>query len=286
MQDLTRLDIQVLQQDVERMSGLLGIMLSCGWEEIEQPDGNIIFRIHVENPAFCEELSHAINAWFPGLNIIKTSVPVKDWSLAWREFFTPVPIKDRFIIVAPWMKEATPNKVQNGKHTPIIIEPRMAFGTGHHASTALCLEAISDLAEKGSICPGSRFLDVGTGSGILAIACAKLGMWGVAADLDPLAVENAVHNRSVNNATSSIDIRLGSIESVEGDKFDCVLANILAEPLKLMAQDLVKLIALNGKLVLSGILTTQADDVEKAYQAAGLGKALRYNSGEWTALVW
>ena len=286
MQNLTRLDIPVPAQDVERMSGLLGIMLSCGWEEIDQPEGNTLFRIHLENPAFSEELCHEIISWFPNIEINKTLIPVKDWSLAWREFFTPVPIKDRFIVVAPWMKEATPNKVQNGKLTPIIIEPRMAFGTGHHSSTALCLEAISDLAEKGSICPGSRFLDVGTGSGILAIACAKLGMWGVAADLDPLAVENAVHNSEVNKTTSSIDIRLGSIESVEGDKFDCILANILAEPLKNMAKELVGLIALNGKLVLSGILTTQADDVEKAYQEAGLGKALRYSSGEWTALVW
>lgn len=286
MQQLTRLDVVVPSEDYERMSGLLGIMLSCGWEEIELPENSIQFRIHIETPAFCEELKQEITSWFPHFKLEESKVESKDWSLAWREFFTPVPIKERFIVVAPWMEEAKNGKKENNKRIPIVIDPRMAFGTGHHATTALCLEAISDLAEKGAIAPGSRFLDVGTGSGILAIACAKLGLWGIAADIDPLAVENAVFNRQVNGVTASIDIRMGSIETAAGNTFDCVLANILAEPLKDMAPDMVRLIAPSGRLILSGILQTQADDVEQAYQKTGLGKATRYLSGEWAALVW
>lgn len=284
MQDLIRLDMIVSSENNEAMSGLMGLRLSCGWEEIDQPDGGVMFRVHLENPALAQSLVQEVEAWFPDVNIARTEVEDKDWTFAWREFFTPVPIRDRFIVVAPWMEEAKQNG--NAKLTPIIIDPRMAFGTGHHASTALCLEAISDLAQKGHICPGSRFLDVGTGSGILAIACAKIGMWGVACDIDPLSVENAVYNRTVNGVTSSIDIRMGSIESVEGDQFDCVIANILAEPLIEMAPDLVRLMTPTGKLILSGILTTQAGKVEDAFKAENLGPAIRFEKDEWTALVW
>ncbi len=286
MGDLQRLDIFVPLSDVEKMLGLLAEIISCGWEEIEQPDNITIFRIHLENPDYCEEIKKEINARIPGLKLEHTQIPVKDWTLAWREFFTPVYIKDRFVVVAPWMKEATSTNYTADKFIPIVIEPRMAFGTGHHNSTALCLEAISDLAQNGSICPGSRFMDIGTGSGILSIACAKLGLWGVAMDIDPLAVENAVYNRKVNRVDSSFDIRMGSIETVEGDKFDCILANILAEPLKNMAADIAKLINPGGCLVLSGILDKQAAQVEKAYMNAGFGKAKYYHSGEWVALVW
>lgn len=284
MDSLLQLDILVPQTEVENMSGLLACLVSCGWEEIEQPEGTVLFRVYLENPAFCENVVQEIKTTLPEAALQQSEVPLKDWSLAWREFFTPVQIKNRFVVVAPWMLEG--GKSSPGHLTPIIIEPRMAFGTGHHASTALCLEAISDLAEHGDICPASRFLDIGTGSGILAIACAKLGLWGIAADTDPLAVENSVHNRQVNRVTSSFDIRLGSIESVKGDKFDFIIANILAEPLRNMAVDIVRLLNPNGCLVLSGILDKQADEVEKAYVNAGLGKAKRYNSGEWVALVW
>ena len=284
MQDLIRLDMVVSHEDSEPMAGLMGLRLSCGWEEIDQPDGGTLFRVHLENPSLAQNLAQEVKAWFPTASLTRTELENKDWTLAWREFFTPVPIRDRFIVVAPWMEEA--KQSGNGKLAPIIIDPRMAFGTGHHASTALCLEAISDLAQKGSICPGSRFLDVGTGSGILAIACAKIGMWGIACDIDPLSVENAVYNREVNRVTSSIDIRMGSIESVEGDQFDCVIANILAEPLIEMSSELAKLLTPTGKLILSGILTTQAGKVEKAFSEQGFKPATRLEKDEWTALVW
>ena len=282
MQDLIRIDMLISPENSEAMTGLLGLKLSCGWEEIDQPDGSTLFRVHLETPLLVEQLVAEVKSWFPEADITRSEIEAKDWTFAWREFFTPVPIRDRFIVVAPWMDEA---KKSDGP-TPLIIDPRMAFGTGHHASTALCLEAVADLAEAGALRPDQRFMDVGTGSGILAIACAKLGMTGLACDIDPLSVENAIYNREVNQVIPAVDIRLGSLELAEREQFDCILANILAEPLISMAPEMAKLLKPGGNLVLSGILTVQAERVEAAFKAQGLPPARHCRKDEWSALVW
>ena len=189
----------------------------------------------------------------------------------------------QFVVLPPWLAD-TPDFPGR---TPILIEPKSAFGTGHHATTALCLRVVSDLLEAGRLQAGQHFLDLGTGSGVLGIGCCKSGLTGEGLDIDPLAVDNALENRVLNAvAPENFTVAEGSIGAVAGKRFDLVLANILARPLIEMAADIVRACRLGGCLVLSGLLEIQADGVAAAYRAQGLPEPRRIIDGEWAALVW
>ena len=169
------------------------------------------------------------------------------------------------------------------RRIPIIIEPKTAFGTGYHETTALCLAVISSLYAKGVIRAGMRFLDLGTGSGILGLACTKLGLAGEGLDIDLAAVENALENRCANAIDpADFAMRLGGVEEASGP-YDFIVANILAAPLREMPPAIAALHP--PTLVLSGLLDIQADAVEAAYLEQGYGKARRLIRGEWAALV-
>ena len=141
---------------------------------------------------------------------------------------------------------------------------------------------------EGKIREGMRFLDLGTGSGILGLACVGLHLHGEGLDIDPPAVANALENRAVNGVSEQrFTVRLGGIEEASGP-YDLVLANILADPLKEMAPAMAALPGIAGKrpmLVLSGFLDIQADAVERAYLAAGYGRPRRMMRGEWVSLI-
>ena len=286
MSDLIQLSITVDSDDEDLLSGVLSVNAPTGWEEETLPTGEICARVHTDNPVYAVELEDAIRANLPGVVLARSVVEQKNWVLAWREYFTPVFAGERFLVLAPWMEE----EKRNTSRTVITIEPKMAFGTGHHNTTALCLGVLSDLADKGRIIPGARFLDLGTGSGILGIGCAHLGLTGLGLDIDILAVENAVENCVVNGIAHSgsspaFCIQRGSIDDAD-EEFDLVLANILADPLISMAPAIVRRVKAGGVLVLSGLLIIQADKVCAAYEAEGLPPPRRVLSGEWAALVW
>ena len=286
MPDLIRLAVTVDGDTEDMLSAVLAIHAPTGWEEESLPTGEVRALIHTDNPEHAAELELAIRAFLPSADVSRSCMEDKDWVMAWREFFTPVSAGSRFLVLAPWMEEER----RNTDRDVIIIEPKMAFGTGHHNTTALCLTAISDLADAQRIRPGMRFLDLGTGSGILGIGCSLLGLTGLGLDTDILAVDNARENCAVN-ATSCdgsspvFAIKRGSIADADGE-YDIVLANILAQPLKDMAHEIVACRKKDGVLVLSGILGIQADSVTSAYMDAGLPEPRRMVSGEWVALVW
>ncbi len=293
MPDLERLDIIVPDDDVDLVSGILTLRAAHGWEEQNLPDGRTCFRVHGEKPELCRGIKAEIQALVENARLETSNIKAEDWTEAWREFFTPVPIEDTFLVVAPWMPEADKAEFASTCDEvcpypmPIVINPKTAFGTGHHQSTALCLKALAAQYKAGKIKPGQSFFDLGTGSGILSIASARLKLTGIACDIDPIAVENAIENRKINYLTDSFEVKTGSLELVKGRTFDCVLANILAEPLKEMAPRIVNLMPLKGGLlILSGILNDQADSVEDAFVTEGLPKARRVISEGWTALVW
>ncbi len=261
-----------------------------GWEELVAPaTRELTFRFYLEpdSPLADTIRDHVAKLW-PGARVALESMEQKDWSAAWREFFTPIDIGGRFEIVPPWLADQDHHGLE-----PIIIEPKMAFGTGHHATTALCLEGIAGMVDNGRLAPGARFLDLGTGSGILAIGLAKLGCTGLALDIDPQAVFCAVENLELNGLPPSdapgapVRLVVGGLECLEPDaRFDCIVANILAQPLIDMAPHLKAHLKPGAPLVLSGLLTTQAADVARAYTILGMPEPVRRDQGEWSGLFW
>lgn len=282
MGQLIRLDLAVSEELMEPVTGFLFERVRHGWEEREESAGEVLFRIHAEQPEFCQNLRQELKALFPAVRVEWSEVPRRDWALAWREFFTAVPCGEDFIVIAPWMVDEQPY----AERIPIIIEPKTAFGTGHHPTTALCLEVLSGLYRSGTIATGMRFLDLGTGSGILGLGAAKLGLTGLGLDIDPLAIDNALENKGVNRVHSQFIVETGSVEVVRGERFDLVMANILAEPLIEMAPEINALLNPKGVLLLSGLLDIQREAVAKAYMALGRQAPREIVSGEWAALVW
>ncbi len=278
---LFRLRIAVGENLYEPLVGMFALEVPFGWEEQPLPDGGTLFCLHCEQKSFLQRLLESVQQRFPRLTGSLDSVEEQDWLAAWREFFTPVKCGKRFVVLPPWLATTT----EFAGRIPILIEPKSAFGTGHHATTALCLSVLSDLLDKGRVRANQKFLDLGTGSGILSIACCKSGLMGTGLDIDPLAIDNALENRELNNI-AALGLDTGSIELVENSKFDLVLANILARPLMELASQITAVLAENACLVLSGLLVSQADAVERAYRECGLGLPDRVIDGEWCALVW
>lgn len=284
MKTIYRLEVTAPEEAYDRLSGLLALEVSFGWEEESLPTGETRFRIHCEREDLLRDLRDHIMHSLPDADCALTPVEEKDWLAAWREFFTPVCCGEHFVVLPPWLAADAPRDFPG--RTPIFIEPKSAFGTGHHATTALCLHVISDLVDAGRLTAGRRFLDLGTGSGVLGIGCCKFGLSGQGLDIDPLAVDNALENRQLNGiADHCFTLAQGSIDAVQ-QQYDVVLANILARPLTEMAPDIVRACAPGGCLVLSGLLEIQADGVEAAYRSCGLPAARRMVDGEWCALIW
>lgn len=269
-------------ETAEALSAQLALRVAHGWEEESLPDGSFRCIVHCTVPQACDDTAAALAALFPEARIERDQVEETDWVEAWKEFFTPVEAGRHFLVVAPWMEE----EQRSTDRIPIIIEPKTAFGTGHHASTALCLAALSSLDDEGRMDSGARFLDLGTGTGILGIACTKLGLCGDGLDVDPIAVDNALENRDANDILPErFRVSCGGLEAAK-PPYGLVVANILAGPLIDMAPQIAELG--NGKrplLVLSGILDRQADDVEAAYAAQGFAPIQRFTREEWVALV-
>lgn len=198
-----------------------------------------------------------------------------DWAEAWKSGYQVLRIGRRLRIVPSWIPyQAAPGDVT------ITLDPGMAFGTGLHPSTQLCLQALEDL-----VWPGMRILDVGTGSGILAIAAAKLGAGDVlAVDIDEVAVRTARENVSLNGVSQVVRLRQGSVEEARGGVFDGVLANILAEVIAELAPDLAAHTADDGWLVVSGIIEARRPAVERAFGNTGLMVTRHRQIDDWVAL--
>lgn len=219
-----------------------------------------------------QEAEASVKETVEGARTLIEEVEQKDWSVAWREQIRASTV-GRLWIGPPWEAEKAPAGL-----TRIVIEPKMAFGTGDHGTTQLCLEAVDAFMGEN---PGATVLDVGTGTGVLAIAAKKLGASRViGVDNDATSVELA-HECAVENGAGDVELSGKTLDEIPGT-FDLVLANILANTLIELAP---KLMAHVGKrLVLAGVLVHQAEEVTKAFEAHG-AKALGSKTiGEWIRL--
>ncbi len=201
----------------------------------------------------------------------------EDWANAWKEHYHVLRV-GRHIVIRPSWREYTaePGDVS------IELDPGMAFGTGLHPTTRLCLAALEDY-----VTAGMSVLDLGTGSGILAIAAAKLGAATVLAiDNDPVAVKSANENAALNGVVASqIRIAEGTLAAAGNVQFDLVVANIIAKVIIELAHDLAAALLPDGTLIVSGIIEDKADSVALALAAAGLHNRERRHEGDWVALV-
>ena len=201
-----------------------------------------------------------------------------DWAEAWKAHYHPVRIGKHMLIRPRWidLEPASDDVV-------ITLDPGMAFGTGTHPTTQLCLEALEDLAK-----PGINMLDLGCGSGILAIGAAKLGVKHIlAVDIDPIAVDVTEENAEFNKVGEQITAQTGSLDSVlhSARRFDLIVVNILARIIIQMCADgLGQTVRPGGKAIFSGIILDQADDVETALRQTGLEPYHRRIQGDWVVI--
>lgn len=203
----------------------------------------------------------------------------QDWANNWKQHFQPFHVGQNLIIKPSW-SDSSP--AHNEKE--LILDPGQAFGTGTHATTSLCLDAIADHFESGR--PPQNVLDVGTGSGILAMACAALGADKVlATDIDPTACEIARNNIARNNLGTIVTVTDLPLENFLG-QFDLVLANILASENIRLAKELVTHLRPKGRLVLSGILIEQEQQVLDGFALQPLNLLTTVHRDEWTCMVY
>jgi ribosomal protein L11 methyltransferase len=265
-------------------------LIEQGAKGIEELDGDLKWeRLRTYFPQDGKEkrVLHALHRYLKSLKKISpeipraqiktASLPEQDWGENWKRFFKPVQVTSRFVVKPPWSKI----RLKRGQ-IPIDITPGMAFGTGTHATTILCIQALEERLQK----RGLSVLDVGTGSGILSIIAAKLGareVWGV--DIDGVAVENARENVEKNHVSDIVKIRKGSIGNLQ-KKFDVVVANIDLKSLRRVRRPLLSHLKNQGFLILSGILEGEKDRLGQHFIETGL---LQWEEdsqeGEWVCLT-
>lgn len=211
-----------------------------------------------------------VREWVPAARAAFEVAPETDWSTAWRSRIRSTQV-GRLWVGPPW--ETAPEGT-----VALTIEPKMAFGTGDHPTTALCLAAVEAFCAPH---PGASVLDVGTGTGVLGLMARKLGAGRVVGvDNDPISVTLARENAALNGITG-VELTDASLDRVEG-RFDLVVANILANTLVELAPELVR--HTRDRLVLAGVLVHQEDEVREAFERAGAVFAGGDRSGDWARL--
>ena len=232
--------------------------------DLEQARQNLALRLEeiralglgtVEEPAF---------SW----------VQEEDWANAWKAYFKPTRVGERLVIIPSWETY----ELQESD-VPLYLDPGMAFGTGTHPTTSLCLRLLEKVVK-----PGARVLDVGTGSGILGIAAAKLGAGQVVAiDIDPVAVKVAGENAESNEV--GMDIRQGTLDQVEPEESDLVIANIIASIIVEILPDVAARMKKGGRFIASGIIAEKKQAVVDAITNTWLLPLEVREEGGWVAIL-
>ncbi len=199
-----------------------------------------------------------------------------DWAEEWKKYYKPVEIGKNLVVVPCWEEYSK----TNGK-TVVRIDPGAAFGTGTHETTRLCMQAAEQY-----LTPGARVLDIGTGSGILAVTALLLGAASAdAVDIDPLAVRAAAENARLTAVTGRLKIKQGDLLSTASGRYDFIFANIVADVILSLLPVLREYMFPACKVVLSGIINSRAEEVIESASQNGFVVSETSRDGEWTALV-
>ena len=271
-----------------------GVMTEQGVKFFDEEDegtatGPITVRAYLEVNDQLEETRQKLEESLFYLGMIQPlptpaykQIADQNWMEAWKQHYKPILIGQRLLILPAWLESPEPKRI------PIKIDPGMAFGTGTHPTTQLCLELMELSADHQ---PLSTVIDVGCGSGILSIAALKLGATKVlGVDIDIESVKNSRENADTNGVGEELILGQGSVTEVLSGSFQfksapLVVANILAPIIiRLFDAGLADLVAPDGEIILSGILAHQAENVIEAAQAKGLKRSDQRQMGDWVAI--
>ena len=232
-------------------------------ELLDKPRDTVIIHMYLEPSAQPAETLALIEARMEGAGIPYTveleKVEQEDWQNGWRKYYHPMEIGRHLAVVPSWQEYET-------DRVKLILDPGLAFGTGGHETTSLCLEALDQLVRG-----GERVLDIGTGSGILAIAALKLGAaQAESVDIDPVAVRTAGENAALNGVADRLTVLVGDLSDKASGQYQIITANIVANAIMALAPAVPGLMAEGGVFIASGIIDTRKEEVIAALQAAGL----------------
>jgi len=212
---------------------------------------------------------------FGTLEDTKRLVDGDDWIDVWKKHFRPIHL-GAIVVVPEWI-DYTPAE---NEHV-VLLDSNMAFGTGEHETTSMCVELMQEYITPSSVC-----IDVGCGSGILGISAIKLGAEkAYLTDIDPIAVESSLHNAKLNNVDGKTVVAHSNLLENTDVQGDIMMANITGEVLKMLAPSIPKNLKKDGVLILSGIIESRLEMVKQAYEAVGMQVAFEKRKGEWFALV-
>jgi len=253
----------------------------------DYPDEGVMVKAYLTETSFLHETVEEIKANVTsltnyGIDIGKNVVTLvevneEDWATAWKKYYHPVKISNRFTIVPTWEDY---EKVSSDELI-IELDPGMAFGTGTHPTTVLCIQAIERYVKE-----HDEVIDVGTGSGVLSIAAALIGAKNVRAlDLDIVAVESARTNIELNKVDSVVTVDQGNLLKGIEKQADVIVANILAEIILMFTTDAFKLVKQGGYFITSGIIAPKKQEVKESMEAAGFEIVEVIQMEDWVAII-
>ncbi|SOC20818.1 ribosomal protein L11 methyltransferase [Ureibacillus xyleni] len=305
----TELSILTTNEAVEAISNILheagasGVVIEdsteLGKERVDQfgeiyalnpndyPISGVVVKAYLPASSFLAETVEEIKLAIANLsnfdinlgenNFTTTEVNEEDWATAWKQYYHPVKISERFTIVPTW-EDYTP---VNTDELIIELDPGMAFGTGTHPTTIMCLQALEKVVK-----PDDIVIDVGTGSGVLAIAAAMLGAKKVhALDLDEVAVKSARENIELNKVQEIAEVFHGNLLDTVSEPADVVVANILAEIIMTFTDDAFSIVKPGGLYVTSGIIGAKKEDVKSALEKSGFIIEEVLMMEDWVAII-
>ncbi len=253
------------------------------------PKEGVIVKAYLPINSFLQETVEEIKAAVNNLllydidlglgKVTLAEVREEEWATAWKKYYKPVHVSDRITITPTWEDYVTPP--ERAGEIVIELDPGMAFGTGTHPTTVLCIRALEEVVRT-----GDRVIDVGCGSGVLSIAAAKLGAGQILAlDLDEIAVNVSRINFKLNQIHDRVSCRQNNLLDNIDMEAEVVVSNILAEVIVRFVDDVARVLVPQGTFVASGIIANKESEVKQAMEKAGLHPMETFHMDDWVAII-